>query len=272
MKLEGTFRKQAAFVRKGLLLDSSYRAAFVLRLLGGLVPLLFFYFLQELVNPDDPRLAKYGGSYFEFVVVGVALTQYFGSALNACIKDVRNAQISGVLEAVLSTKTSPLAVVLHGAVYHYAFAFLQLVVILLVAVLAFGLDLSQASWAVFGVGFGCAALAFLGLSILATAWIVQTKSPEPAQLLLGGVSAFIAGAYFPISVLPEWLRTIAAFIPMTHALEVLRAALLTGAGFGDVSAALWTLAGLAVVVLAIGTAVLSVAIARGRREGSLGQH
>jgi ABC-2 type transport system permease protein len=265
-------QKQAAFFRKGLLVDSSYRAAFVLRLVGGLLPLTFFFFLQELVNEQDPRLQKYGGSYFGFVAIGVALTQYFNSALSACVKEVRNAQMSGVLEATFSTTSSPRAVVLHGAVYHFAFAALHFVVVLLAAVALFDLDLSQASWSLFVVGFTLAVAAFLGLSVLAAAFIVHSKSAEPVQLLLGGVSSFVAGAYFPISVLPDWLRGVAALIPMTHALEVLRAALLTGASFAEVGRSLASLALLAALALVAGISTLAWALGRARRDGSLGQY
>lgn len=266
------FHKQVAFVRKGLLLDSSYRAAFLLRLLSGLLPLTFFFFLQQLVDQRDPRLAAYGGDYFAFVAIGVALSQYFGSALNACVKDVRNAQMSGVLEATFSTSSSPLSVVLHGALYHFVFTFLHFAVMLGAAVVLFGLDLGSANWPVFAAGFACAVAAFLGLGVLAAGLIVHSKSAEAVQLLLAGLSSFVAGAYFPVSVFPEWLRSIAALIPMTHALEVLRSALLAGASFSEVAGPLVRLAILACLALAAGVLVLSWAIRRSRRDGTLGQY
>jgi len=264
--------KQLAFVRRGFLLDCSYRAAIPFRLVAGIVPLLFFFFLKELVSSGDPRLQKYGGDYFAFATIGVALSQYFASALGASIREVRNAQMSGVLEMTLSTATSPFAVLLHGAVYQFLFASLQFTIVLLAAVLGFGLDLSSANWTAFSIGFFCATMAFLGLSIVATGFVIHTKNAEPVQLVLGGLSSFLAGAYFPVAVFPSSMQELAELIPMTHALEVLRATLLTGATVVEVGTSLRALVLLGAILMGMGLWVLSWVISRARRDGTLGQY
>ncbi|HEY6102850.1 MAG TPA: ABC transporter permease, partial [bacterium] len=51
--------------------------------------------------------------------------------------------------------------------------------------------------------------------------------------LVRGVFMVFAGICFPLSVLPGWMRTAAAYLPLTHTIEGARAALLSGAGIAD---------------------------------------
>lgn len=262
--------KQGAFYRKTWLLETAYGAGFVVRLLGGLLPLVFFYFLARIVDAQDPRLVAYRGDYFAFVAIGVALSQYFGRASSGCVRELRQAQIAGVLEASLSTRTSPVAVVAHETISHFTFSSLHLLVVLGAAVGVLGVDLSRANWPVALLGFSCAVVAFAGMTALSAAMVVHFKSAEPAHVLLGGLGSFLAGAYFPVAVLPGPLRGLAELLPMMHALEVLRLSLLSGAPLASVATSLAKLGGLAVIWTAVGTTAFTWAVRRARRDGTLG--
>lgn len=265
-------KKQAAFFRKGLLVDSSYKAGFLLRLLSGLVPLAFFYFLAKLVDPGDPRLAHYRGDYFAFAAIGVALTQYFARASSSSLRGLRNAQLSGVLEASLSTRTSPVSVILYEAVYNYTFGLLHLLVVLGASVAVFGLDLSRANWLVTLGGLVLTIVALVALTILASGVVIWLKSSEMGNVLVGGLTAFLAGAYFPVSVLPVPLQWLSELLPMKHALDVLRSSLLTGAGLTEIVApGLWLLA-LTVALSVGGGGFFSWTVRQARKQGTLTQY
>ncbi|MCB0237245.1 MAG: ABC transporter permease, partial [Anaerolineae bacterium] len=62
-----------AFLRRDLLLQTSYRFAFVLQFAGIFFNMLVFYFLSTLVGVGAaPYLEPYGGDYFSFVLIGLA--------------------------------------------------------------------------------------------------------------------------------------------------------------------------------------------------------
>lgn len=270
--LSTALKKQAAFFRKGLLVDSSHKAGFLLRLLSGLLPLVFFYFVAKLVNHADPRLAPYQGNYFAFVSIGVTLTQYFARASSGCLRELRTAQISGVLEASLSTRTKPVAAVVHEAIYNYGFCLLHLLAVLGTAVVVFGLDLSRANWPVATAGLAVTIAAFLGMTLLASGVVIWLKSAEFANFLMGGLIAFIGGAYFPVSVLPLPVQWLAELVPMKHSLDILRPSLLAGAGLVAVAEPIVRLLSLAIALSVGGGWFLAWTVRRARREGTLTQY
>jgi len=80
----------------------------------------------------------------------------------------------------------------------------------------------------------------------------------------------LGGVFFPVSVQPPELHQVSSLLPMTHALEAVRATLLNGASLGDVQGHLAVLALIAIAGLPLGLAGVSVATARGRQTGTLG--
>lgn len=265
-------KKQVAFYRKGLIIDSSYKAGFALRLLGGLLPLLFFYFLSALIDQQDKRLATYRGDYFAFAAVGVALTQYFARASGGCLRDLRNAQLTGVLESSLSARTSPVAVILHEAVYNYTVGLFHFLVVLGASVALFGLDLTGANWLIAVAGLACGVAAFLALTVLASGIVIAMKSAEVGNLLLGGLTALVAGAYFPVSLFPTPLQWLAEALPMKHVLDILRASLLNGAGLAVVTVPMLKLTALTAILFVLGGGFFGWTVRRARRDGTLAQY
>src|SRR5436305_272795 len=83
--------KLATFVAKDFAEASSYRFAFVLRYVGALFTVLVFYFISGLVQGQaSPHLAPYGSSYFEFVLVGLALAGYLRTSMTTFAYLIRN--------------------------------------------------------------------------------------------------------------------------------------------------------------------------------------
>jgi ABC-2 type transport system permease protein len=76
----------------------------------------------------------------------------------------------------------------------------------------------------------------------------------------------VGGAFFPIAVLPAWLRPIGEVVPTRFAYDGLRAALFKGHGFGGDLAMLLLFT---VVLLPISVALLSAALRAARRSGTL---
>jgi ABC-2 type transport system permease protein len=88
---------------------------------------------------------------------------------------------------------------------------------------------------------------------------------------LGGlVLGIFSGAYFPLSLMPHWLASIAAENPVARAMDGIRGALLGDAAWGSVGSDLALLAPLSMLSLALGLAAFRLALLRERRLGTLG--
>ena len=66
------------------------------------------------------------------------------------------------------------------------------------------------------------------------AFTLALKRGDPLLWLSGGLSWLLGGVFFPTDMLPGGLRQAALVLPITHALEALRATLLGDATLKDV--------------------------------------
>lgn len=260
-----------AFLRRDLLLQSSYRASLVLNLVGVFFSVAIFYYLGRLIGPAV-ALRLGGGDYFSFVVIGIAFYNYLGTALNSFSGSIRQAQLTGTLEPLLVTPVGIPTLLFGSSLYSFLYTSLTAVAYLVVAALFFDLDLSHAN-----LGAACLALlltvvAFSGLGILSASFTLRWKRGDPLAFFLGTASALLGGVYFPVEVIPGWLQRVAAWIPLTYALSAMRGALLEGAPAAALLRDLTALALFAVVLVPLSVLAFSLALRAARRDGTLGQY
>ena len=253
--------------------EMSYKLSFLMQLAGSLHVFLIFLFLSRLFTGLPIRsLQNYGGSYFPFVLTGIAVQQYLYIALNTFSGQLREAQLVGTLEAVMVCPV-PLPVYLLGSVF-YAFILntFHIVAFLLLGMLAGGLQVSWAQIPSLMLVLLLSAAAFSCIGILSASYCVLFKKGNPLAWLLTVSSSLLGGVYFPNIVLPPWLQSVSAWVPMTHCLEALRGILLQGKGLGGIASPLgilllWSLGGIPLSCLCFGWAMR-----RARQTGSLGHY
>ena len=132
---------------------------------------------------------------------------------------------------------------------------------------AFGFDFmgaGPASVAVFLLGCFLSALA-IGLFVCTLVLLFGTRAETSAWATVNFM-VMLAGVYYPVSVLPEWVQVVSALIPLTYFLDAFRA------GYGFPSRFAWpATTGLALAMLYVALAhwALAAAITRSRRTGLL---
>jgi ABC-2 type transport system permease protein len=91
-------RKAGAFIRRDFQIESSYKMNFVMGVIDSLIVLVFFYFLDKLVaEGGSSTLARYGGDYLSFVLIGLAFARFFQLTLKMFSDSIREAQVTGCL-------------------------------------------------------------------------------------------------------------------------------------------------------------------------------
>ena len=96
------------------------------------------------------------------------------------------------------------------------------------------------------------------------------KRGDPINWAFANASALVAGAFFPVDLLPAWLERIAQLLPMTYSYHGMRMTLLGGAGLSAVRIDLAVLAGFSVVGLPLAGWMCAIAVAKAKKDGSLG--
>jgi ABC-2 type transport system permease protein len=224
------------FFWRDLSIARTYRTAFVLEVIEALFGAAMFYYVARFVDsPQLQRALPQGGGYFAFSLVGYVFLDYLNAALDTFDRSLEEARDSGTLEQLLVTQTSLPVFVAGSAIYPFVATTLRIVVYVAWGALLFGFPLHAANWLTVAVVLLATLLAFSGLGILSSSYLLIFKRGNPAKWFFLGVSSVVGGMLFPVNILPDWLQVVARFSPVTYALEAMRAALLGGATV----AALW---------------------------------
>ena len=258
-----------AFIRRDALVAWSYRLPLALDLVQTFLQLTFLFVLARLIGGRISP-GSVPGSYFGFVVLGASLLGILTTGLNSFSDRLRADQTSGTMEALLASPTGHSRVVIASAAYDMLYATATSTLAVLVAVLVFGLrlDATPATLAVAFVTVVAAVSLFASAGLALAAFVVVYKRGNGLVSLVTTGLTMIAGVYYPTRLLPGPLHVLAAAIPFTWALDVLRQALLTG---HLLVGRLALLVGTAAALLPLAVWLLGRALVKARRDGSLGQ-
>jgi ABC-2 type transport system permease protein len=264
-------RKFPAFFRRDLLVAWSYRLAFAVDWVNLVGQIVVFALVGRLVSPSVlPTVGGVQITYVEFIVTGIALTTLLQIALGRVVNAMREEQLMGTLEALLMTPTSQWTVQLGLVVYDLVYVPIRTILLFVVATLLFGLRIHLDALAPL-VAILIAFIPFAwGIGMLGAALVLTYR--RGVSVLTFGTSILMIGsnAYFPITVLPGWVQSLTKFNPITVALHGVRNVLLAGTGWGDALHTVLLLVPVAIVSLLVGIAAVRFAIARERRQGTLG--
>lgn len=136
----------------------------------------------------------------------------------------------------------------------------------------FGVHFTVGNWLVAVALLVLAIVVFSGLGILSASFIMLFKRGSPVAWLFGMMSWLLGGVMYPVIVLPTWLQHLAALLPITYAIEGMRAALLRGAMGSDLWPNFGVLLVFAMITLPLGLVSFQYATRRALITGTLGQY
>lgn len=236
MNILRTFGKVTALFLRDLAIARSYRSSFVLQLFDTLFGVAVFYYLSRFIQyPGISRVLPQGGSYFGFVLVGVAFFDYMSVSLNAFDQSLEEARRNGTLEYLLVTQTSLPVILAGSALYPFVLLSLRTAVYIGWGMVLFGFPRESANWFGAAIVLAASVLAFAGLGVLSASYMLVFKKGNPVKWLLLGAAGLVSGVMYPVSILPAPLQWVARLLPVTYSLEGMRAAVLGHASM----AALW---------------------------------
>ena len=268
-------RLMAAFLRRDLKIALSYRLQFFLQVASVLSLSITFFFLSIMLEQAEAHietLGKYGGRYFGFVLVGLAFSTFIDGTLRTFSFAIRQAQITGTLEAMLTTRARIGAVVAGSAIYTLLNTSLRTLLYGVFGVVFFQQRLYLDAWPTLLVIFALTVLCTLALGIFSAGFIVLFKQGDPVMGAISGLSWLLSGVLYPKEIMPAWVQQIADFLPLTHTLESMRLALLTGAPAESLGRSVMHLTFFAGIGIPIAIVWFGWAVDRARVAGSLAKY
>ena len=261
-----------ALIRASWLAASSYRLGFIFSFGSLIVSVVPIFFITGALQSTMANVIRgQGGQYFAFLVLGLVTLNVVSSTIYALPGGLQGATSTGTLEALLATPTPVSALLVGLSGYEVLFALVRGGV-MLVAAAILG---ARVEWAHLGASVPIVALvvlAHLPIAIITAAMVLafRTRGPLPQLVLLA--STFLGGVYYPTTVIPGWLESLSAFVPLTYGLHALRAVLLEGQGILTVWREIAMLTAISVGTLVLSILAFRAALAYARRVGNLAQY
>ncbi len=259
----------AAYVRRDFAVARSYRVGIALQMIAAVAALFVIFRVSRVVEPATfAHAAGIRTSYFAFVVLGLMVMRIVQAAISSAPTRLRSEQSIGTLEAVLSMPTPASVTLLSATAYDILSALFQAILLLVIAVLAFGLGLhggpAELAVVVLTLAGLIATISAVGV-VLAAATLMFKQLPSVATML-GSLLAILSGVWFPVHLLPAGLVALAKLSPVYWALQASREALLAGRIEGG---SLLPLLVTAAVVLPLALGVYELCLRHVRRMGTL---
>jgi len=204
------------------------------------------------------------------LLIGAVVWAYLGIIFEIMTETVAWERWEGTIEytfmAPLSRATHLFGMGAFAVVYGLVRASLLFVSVAVIV----GLSLPGANYSAAFVILAVASVSFLGVGIMTA--VLPLISPEKGSQLgfvAQGIMLVVSGVYYPVSVLPEWMQWLATISPATYALRGMRAAILDGAGLGELWADLWPLLLIGVIAVPLGLEIFRRGELYAKRHGKL---
>jgi ABC-2 type transport system permease protein len=258
-----------ALLHRDYSIARSYRLAFASDVVFGAINLLIYFFISRALG--DPVSAQLQGAptYFAFAAVGVTISVVMQATGTGLARRVREEELTGTLETLVTRPISVTEMALGLAGFPFIFAMARAALYLLLAGVFLELDFSAASWPGLVSVLLVGGVNMTALGILLGALVVVSKRGEAIAGVVTLALGLFGGAFFPVEVLPGWLRPLGSLNPVRFAFDGARAALFRGEGWGQDLAALALVTAIG-IPLAVWT--FKQALLFARRSGSLSQY
>lgn len=243
----------------------SYRMQFVGQIVSLFLGLALFYFLSHLVSF---RSFNSHSNYFAYVVLGMIMIEVLQSTMLVAT-GLQGELVAGTFERILLSPFGSVAAVLSMMIFPFFSACVSALLTLFLAVAVFGLHIhwATAPAAIPIAMLGTGAFTAFGL-IFACSAVLFKRVVGGAGLMLSGI-ALVSGLYFPIALLPAWLKWFSNVQPFTPTVELLRHTLVQTPLTGSILVDLSKIVGFVIVFLPLSVLLLAHAIRIGQRRGTI---
>ena len=189
--------------------------------------------------------------WFALVVPGILAFSVLSAGLFAVAGHVTSMKQRRLLERLIVTPMRPIALLAAVITVRLAVVFVSTLATLATALALFHVPF-HVNWLLYTVFLIAATLGTMGLGTILSLLVKQPSSASNLANVLSMLMLFLAGIYFPIEIMPSFLRGLSLALPLRHMADVMRYV----TGVMDMSALrFWVICG---VFLAVGLGLLPI--------------
>ena len=239
-------------------------------------PMMYILTARALAGPDGSGLAVFSQTtgatdFIGYIVIGTTVWMWQNIVLWDVGFSLRNEQMRGTLESNWLSPTWRFSFLLGQTGPQIVSMMMFIGVTALEFGLLFGVRLNGSVWMIFLMMLA-AIPAIYGLGFAFASLVITVKEANAFVFLIRGLVMIFCGITFPISLLPDWMQSIAKWLPQTYLIHGMRAAAFSNARLPELLPDLIPLLLFGTFWLILGYSTFLWMERRARRTGSIGQY
>jgi len=204
---------------------------------------------STIITVNIPEI--YGSlKYIDFLTPAViALTVFFGTVMSTGYA-VAGEREDGTIVRILMTPISRGAVIFGKTMHQLILQLARAVILIMAAILIFGVTMNG-SWLLVALILVVFTFGAVGMGIAISAKSEDMTAFQQISMLFTLPSMFATGVFFPLSSVPDWMRWIAYFIPLTYANDAMRIVMVKGQGLEAIMGDLIIMSFFSIMIFAV---------------------
>lgn len=264
-----------AVVKKEWQVFLRYPLNAVMRIVEPIMWLVPVYFMGMSFSVDGQAVgfAAYTGTsnFLTFILLGSVVSSYVSAVLWGIGFSLKHEMEQGTLESLWLTPNSRLWLLVGRSTVSVLITGLNTIGVGLVAYFLFGFEITGSILAALAVLFPMI-IALYGFGIAYAGIVLYLREANALSDMGGYVLQMLSGVNFPITTLPKGLMILGLALPMTYAIDAMRALLIGSTPLVAVPISFGTVIASMLVFLMLGRSVFDRIDRKVRTLGTLSTH
>lgn len=168
-------------------------------------------------------------TYVDFLIPGIVSLGIMQMSIFGVASVFVNWRERGVLRRLLATPVRPGTILFSQVITRLIISMLQTAIILAAGVFLFGIHIAGSIPLILFLGL-LGGIVFLCLGFMVSGVGNSTNTVMALANIIMMPQMFLGGVFFPRDGLPEWLKVITEYLPLTYLAEALRSVIIDGSG------------------------------------------
>jgi ABC-2 type transport system permease protein len=192
---------------------------------------LMYLFLFGAISGNEPSPQFGGQRTIDASIPGLIATIICITGLMSTTMTISTYREKGVLRRLRTTPVSPLVVLVAQVIVVFAMTALGMLLLIVAGRVAYHVGFAGNPFSLLG-GFILSSLSFFGIGFILAGIMPSVRSAWVVGMVLLYPMMLLSGAFFTVELLPEAVRKVSAFIPLTYVVDLLRG-LWAGEAWGE---------------------------------------
>jgi ABC-type polysaccharide/polyol phosphate export permease len=241
---------------------------------SALAFIAIFYFISKMLTAAQvPLLASDNRiDYFTSVYIGFVSAQYFINPIIALNSNVRNAQLTGILEHITGVGVPVSTYIIFHALADFLRTTVMIVLYAIAGKIIFGINLEAFNPGIFLIFFILIVPFYYCVAIIVAELTLFFKELGHIDLLVRNFVSLFSGIFFSTKLLPFPIDMIKEVVPVFRCVDVARMIFMTRVNYAELFYNIEIIAAYFAVILLISILLMRTATVVIKKNGSLVSH